>query len=182
MGFWAADDWDMRDCPLLGLTGSVKNRRFRFDCRSAPLNLELKYACWQKFLRGEWVTSSRNNSVHSLIRWLNDLRPKQASFLAQSLSLWESSYRADLKARGLQAEFPSERIIATHQLRSEPHNSSGVSTLRQLYKLLEGTYDERPEEKKATGTFGKWVFPSDHGAATIGSTSQKSHNLGSPLP
>lgn len=147
-GFWAEDAWDMKGCPTPEIKGSTKNRWIHFNCRSASLNFELKYACWQKFARQEWTTRGRTNSIHSLIRWLNALRPRQRSFMTWSLAAWEKSYRADLKKRGLQADYSHAHVNANWELRITRHNGEGVSTLREIYAVLEEAYDVRAEEEK----------------------------------
>ena len=44
-GFWAEDLWDMHHSPAGMLSPNARQRRLRFDCKSAAINGELKYVC-----------------------------------------------------------------------------------------------------------------------------------------
>ena len=120
----------------------------RFRCRSAALNLELRYVCWQRFLRCDWTTSSRNNAIHALIRWLNQLRPQPPSLLAQPLSAWEGAYTAYLQEQGVEASYLCRGPLGKPGPRKYTHANAYLSTLRQAYRLLNEAYDETPEEEK----------------------------------
>jgi integrase len=148
VGFWAADQWDLVDFPVPLRRVRKKSRYLRFTCRSAPLNLELKYACWQKFISRQWNTLWVSPFIHTLIRWLNDLDPPDASFLARNLEEWESSFRAWLSEHGIYTKDRTTRVDAAQQLRCSAKEPAFFHALRQIYAVLQDVYDDRPEEEK----------------------------------
>ena len=56
VGSWAQDEWNLAQCPLE--ERAPRSYKLRFNCVSPSLKTELKYACWQKFQRGEWMAKS----------------------------------------------------------------------------------------------------------------------------
>src|SRR5258708_13319884 len=93
-GFWLQDEWHMDECPL-----SIKKprkaphpnrafrRKIRLQCTSPALTIEVKYACWQKFARGEWLPQAEMYAYHipRLIEWLNHMAPSGSSLFQNSL-------------------------------------------------------------------------------------------------
>jgi len=62
VGFWTQDEWNMDEGPLaprrrakIPDPARPFRRKIRFQCTSPSLAIELKYGCWQKFVRGEWA-------------------------------------------------------------------------------------------------------------------------------
>lgn len=93
-GFWAADVWDLRQCPLAveaHLEGPPL--RLRFDCQALGLNREIKLGYRHKYLSGEWkiTVPEYRIGLHRMVRWLNEQHLDRHSFLEESLSYWELS-------------------------------------------------------------------------------------------
>ena len=86
-GFWERDEWDFAERPLTHETidASHKSRPpvLRFTCLSPALNIELKYACWQKFASGAWSPQLGHYGLflQRTIAWLNQTAPHRASLL-----------------------------------------------------------------------------------------------------
>jgi len=148
VGFWAADQRDLANSPIPITRVRKKPRYLRFNCRSTPLNIELKYACRQKFISGDWSTPWASPYLHTLIRWLNELDPPDASFLTRSLDVWESSLRTWLSEHGIYTKVTTTRVDATQQLRHSAKEPAFFHTLHQIYAVLLDIYDDRLEEEK----------------------------------
>src|SRR5947208_13010303 len=86
VGFWAADEWEMQQCPLVDGNGASYARPLKFNCTSPALNIELKHACWQKFTTGTWSAYWWNQDAYlnRLVSWLNHIAPAGRSLLEES--------------------------------------------------------------------------------------------------
>src|SRR5436853_5488364 len=75
-GMWAEDEWVIQPHRK---DGKPHKHHYHFVCSSPFLNIELKYAFWQKFERGEWKlesnTSQRIYFLHHFVNWLNEIAP-----------------------------------------------------------------------------------------------------------
>ena len=147
-GFWADDNWDMRSCPVEGLSPNSKQRRLRFACKSPTINGELKYVFRKKFVEGQWTSTQELTKIHLLVKWLNSLKSLPVSFMERDLEWWRRSYTAYLKRHGMYRMGTTCRMDGDQQPRVTPRDSAYISTLRQAYLLLGDAYDQRPEQQK----------------------------------
>jgi len=96
-GMWALDVWEIPSRPNIK---RPYTHHYRFTCLSPSLNMELKYAYWQKLERKEWNLGANNSQrvyfLHVLIAWLNEVAPAVASLLEKDLEAWEISLRSYL--------------------------------------------------------------------------------------
>ena len=157
VSFWLEDEWNMDECPLaIKEPKKTPNptRAFRrkicIQCTSSALAIEMKYACWQKFARGEWLPQAEGYAYHipRLVAWLNHVAPTGSSLLQKSLEKWEVSLRSYLVERGNWITAKYRHIDTSFQLRIYAREDHCVHILRQVYQVLEEVYDERPEFEK----------------------------------
>lgn len=151
--FWSGDIWDIKKCPLNKKQYKSRVYQFiQFDCISKSLNIELKYACWQKLERKEWSIGTlwkKASDIENIADWLNSLQSRVSSLVEKNLESLELSLRSYLLQQGkLKVGTPSTRIDSSHQIRTYPRRTIQTSTLRQIYKILQDTYDDRPEYEK----------------------------------
>lgn len=157
VGFWLEDEWNMDECPLT-LKKPKKapdpnrafRRKIRIQCTSPSLTLEVKYACWQKFARGEWQPQAEMYAYHipRLIKWLNHVAPSGSSLLQNSREKWEMSLRSYFVERGSWTTSKQPYLDSSLQRRTYTQEDHIASILRQIYRVLEEAYDERPEFEK----------------------------------
>jgi integrase len=149
--FWAQDEWDMAHCPLFpeGTTGCWK---IHFGCISPALNSELKFACRQKFERGDWPPHYRRlaKDIQPLIAWLNEQAGAVASFLEQTLDHWVVPFRSYLVERGLHRPRARMRLDAAQVPHQHLHDDTRLSILRGIYRILQDACDDRLEYDKDT--------------------------------
>ena len=146
--FWEEDVWDMRSCPVQGLSVKANQRRLRFGCKSQTINGELKYAFSKKFAEGQWTSTQELTKVHLLVKWLNGLKHLPVSLMERDLEWWRRSYTAYLRRCGMYRTGTTRRMDKSQQPRVTPRDSAYVSTLRQAYLVLRDAYDDRPEQEK----------------------------------
>lgn len=148
-GFWAQDEWDMQECPLLE-TATVRYR-IRFICRFTPINHELKYAVWHKFQRGEWAPqyASRAHQLQVLMEWLNTSAICTKSLVEQDLAKLLVSFRTYLTTKGIAQKLVDKRLDGSQTVRVYPKDDPTLSILRQLYRIIEDVYDLREEYEKS---------------------------------
>ena len=145
--FWSQDVWSLSRCPLVRAATSGL-RKFRFTCVSAGLKTELKYACWQKFERGDWAltastTGKYANRVHHLIKWLSTTAPTTQSLLERDSKEWERSFQSYLVSLGKWQEWETTRLNRLQEPYQVIHKDCRLSTLRQIYLLVQDAYDRR---------------------------------------
>lgn len=149
-GFWAQDEWNFAQCPLGNK--STHLGKLRFDSLfSAPLKTELKYACWQKFQRSEWSVSSSawlSKSLKVLVAWLNTSAPGVSSLLDRSIEQWVLSLRSYLLEHQLLRATSIPYLDHQQQIRQYARADSHLSLFRQLYAVLQASYDDREEYDK----------------------------------
>jgi len=150
VGFWAADTWDMAACPLL--TRPLTRHWFiHFGCTSPPLNWELKYACWQKFVRHDWTIATIQAyaaRIHQIVKWLNQAAPDTRSLLEHDLLFWERSLRMYVVEHGLWHASTTRKLNATNAVVEYPKEDPRICIFRAIYRLLQETYDARSEVEK----------------------------------
>jgi integrase/recombinase XerD len=150
-GFWAADKWDMADCPLLPEGATIGHVSISFDCNSPSLNTELKYACRRKFEEGRWSLNGTCSSlarVRAVIRFLKEEAPDTESLLERDLSDWLSTFEAHLKAKSSWCDREATYIDKSQKVRKYRHLDARTSALSQLYQVVQDTRDMRPEHIK----------------------------------
>lgn len=150
-GFWAADEWDMANCPLLPDDATLGHVSINFDCNSPSLNTELKYACWCKIKEGKWSLRGVCASlarVRAVIRFLEDEAPNTESLLEKDLDSWQSAFQAHLKGRGSWCSQEATYIDKSQKVRKYPQPDARISTLRQIYQIVQEARDNRPEHVK----------------------------------
>jgi integrase len=159
-GFWKGDIWDMRASPLqTRLSAKTKQRRLRFGCKSATINGELKYACWKKFSDGHWRNTQELGRVHCMVKWLNSLDPLPASLIRRALDEWRGLYTTYLKQHGMYHQGTTSRMNREQHPCVTSRDSHYISTLRQLYSILESAYDDRPEHEKDVWNLQRMAVP-----------------------
>ena len=159
-GFWKGDIWDMRAIPLpTRFSAKTKQRRLRFVCKSATINGELKYACWKKFSDGDWRNTQELSRVHRMVKWLNSLDALPASLISRGLDEWRGLYTTYLRQRGMYHLGTTSRMDREQHPRVTSRDSHYISTLRQLYSILESAYDDRPEHEKDVWNLQRMAVP-----------------------
>jgi integrase len=159
-GFWKGDIWDMRAIPLpTRLSAKTKQRRLRFVCKSATINGELKYACWKKFSDGDWRNTQELSRVHRMVKWLNSLDALPASLISRGLDEWRGLYTTYLRQRGMYHLGTTSRMNREQHPCVTARDSHYISTLRQLYSILESAYDDRPEHEKDVWDLQRMAVP-----------------------
>ena len=159
-GFWKGDIWDMRAIPLpTRFSAKTKQRRLRFVCKSATINGELKYACWKKFSDGDWRNTQELSRVHRMVKWLNSLDALPASLISRGLDEWRGLYTTYLRQRGMYHLGTTSRMDREQHPRVTSRDSHYISTLRQLYSILESAYDDRPEHEKDVWDLQRMAVP-----------------------
>lgn len=156
-GFWAQDEWDLRQSPL-HIPGTDGCPRARFTCSSAGLNSELKYACWQKLASGTWRFPARTHisRIHCLIAWLNQVAADAPSLLSRGRLEWELSLRTYLHEQGKWRCGETSQLDHTQRPRTYVSDDSRLSTFRQLYRVVEEAYDERSEYDRDIWDLRDW--------------------------
>lgn len=153
-GIWAQDVWLLRDLPIWGADPSKAPPRATMDftCTSPLLNADLKYACWQKFMRREWVSAHVHKKqrvfLAHMCAWLNVVAPRGQSLMEQKVEYWLTSFRSYLAEKGIKVHFSCIRADALHRDRHYTYEAPPVATLRWLYFVIEDFYDTRPEFEK----------------------------------
>ncbi|HWR15513.1 MAG TPA: tyrosine-type recombinase/integrase [Terriglobales bacterium] len=147
-GFWSEDVWDMRCCPVEGLSPNSNQRHLRFECKSPTINGELKYVFRKKFVERQWTSTQELSKIHLLMKWLNSLKHLPVSLMERDLEWWRRSYTAYLKRCGMYRMGTTSRMDGDQQPRITPRDSAYISTLRQAVVLLGDAYDERSEQEK----------------------------------
>jgi len=159
-GFWKGDIWDMRASPLpTRFSAKTKQRRLRFVCKSATINGELKYACWKKFSDGDWRNTQELSRVHRMVKWLNSLDALPASLISRGLDEWRGLYTTYLRQRGMYHLGTTSRMNREQHPCVTARDSHYISTLRQLYSILESAYDDRPEHEKDVWDLQRMAVP-----------------------
>jgi integrase len=159
-GFWKGDIWDMRAIPLpTRFSAKTKQRRLRFVCKSATINGELKYACWKKFSDGDWRNTQELSRVHRMVKWLNSLDALPASLISRGLDEWRGLYTTYLRQRGMYHLGTTSRMNREQHPCVTSRDSHYISTLRQLYSILESAYDDRPEHEKDVWNLQRMAVP-----------------------
>jgi len=159
-GFWKGDIWDMRAIPLpTRFSAKTKQRRLRFVCKSATINGELKYACWKKFSDGDWRNTQELSRVHRMVKWLNSLDALPASLISRGLDEWRGLYTTYLRQRGMYHLGTTSRMNREQHPCVTARDSHYISTLRQLYSILESAYDDRPEHEKDVWDLQRMAVP-----------------------
>jgi integrase len=159
-GFWKGDIWDMRAIPLpTRFSAKTKQRRLRFVCKSATINGELKYACWKKFSDGDWRNTQELSRVHRMVKWLNSLDALPASLISRGLDEWRGLYTTYLRQRGMYHLGTTSRMNREQHPCVTARDSHYISTLRQLYSIMESAYDDRPEHEKDVWDLQRMAVP-----------------------
>jgi integrase/recombinase XerD len=157
-GFWKNDIWDMRRSPVHTRI-TAKQRHLRFRCKTAAVNNELKYACWKKFSDGGWRTTQELSKVHRMVKWLNTVDQLPTSLMSRTFDEWRNQYRSYLKERGMYYQGTTSRMDREQRPRVTSRDSPYISTLRQVYSILESAYDDRPEFEKDVWNLRRMSVP-----------------------
>lgn len=155
VGFWAQDEWRARDCPHQGL--QAQRGVFRFTCTSSAIKIELKYACWQKFLTGAWSQASwrRDGYFHRIVAWLNHTHSQSSTLMEHDISYWQTSLRSYLAEKGLFAPRTRSVLHSSQGIVEYPKSDPTLCMLRQLYLTIEEVFDDRDEYAKDIWDFRK---------------------------
>jgi integrase len=140
-------------------SAKTKQRRLRFGCKSATINGELKYACWKKFSDGDWRNTQELSRVHRMVKWLNSLDALPASLISRALDEWRGLYTTYLRQRGMYHLGTTSRMNREQHPCVTARDSHYISTLRQLYSILESAYDDRPEYEKDVWNLQRMAVP-----------------------
>lgn len=155
VGYWAADVWLFGDCPIQSGkcgNGYALTKPNRFTCIWELLNLEMKYACWQKLERGEWTTNTcwkQGQHLKKLCDFINEITPETNSFLEKPLNVWEICFRTYLVENGLwKKPRMSNYLNKNNELIEYEAVNMDIVFLHQVYKILREDYDDRDEWDK----------------------------------
>ncbi len=146
-GPWAEDIW------VLAPKRPERDRRFlRFTLASPSLKVELKYALWSKFASGQWNIDADQKhlcgQVGCLIQWLNQVTPTIQSMMERSIEQWEALLRIYLVETGRISHKRSKWLSARQEYTEGFLEDPRILLFRQIYKIIEDTYFERPEMEK----------------------------------
>lgn len=158
-GYWALDNWRILDCPIDDGCSEYKGMTIHFTCQSPTIQVELKYACWQKLVRQEWKTKtlwSKAKDIKRLGEWLNAKLPKITTLLERDLIFLVTSFRSYLVNTGAWKGYTQAKLD-TNQQEREYTWSAELNTLRQIYKIIQATYDNRDEYDKEVWDVRKLV-------------------------
>lgn len=153
-GFWAQDEWNMAECPLVN--GQMHWPKggyvdvYRFTCLSPALNTELKYACWYCFSHGLWspLVFGRAARLHRLIDWLNQTAPHACSLLEQSRERSQISFRSYLCERDRWHPHKITKLRASHETYQIVQDDMRIYLFNRLYDIIAAAYDDREEYDK----------------------------------
>jgi len=111
---------------------------------------EIKYACWQKFQNKEWsiTTTTTINCINAVVKLLSTVAIKTSSLLQKEFKQWEMSMRSYLVERGKAVKRTYSVIDSNQTRKMAVAESNCISTLRQIYKVIQAAYDDRPEYEK----------------------------------
>ena len=160
-GYWAAEIWDLRDCPLGHRRGHT-SRYVRFACASEALNTELKFAVWQTVARGEWTLDTlavQASHVRLIAEWANQEATGLSSIVEYPLDWCVASFRAFLRERGTLRAGTRRALNRRQELVEYPIDDKRIFTLRRLYRVIADAYDERPEHEKDRWDLRKLGIP-----------------------
>jgi integrase/recombinase XerD len=135
-GFWKGDIWDMR-------------------ASSLPTRLSAK----KKFSDGDWRNTQELSRVHRMVKWLNSLDALPASLISQAFDEWRGLYTTYLKQHGMYHQGTTSRMDREQHPCVTSRDSHYISTLRQLYSILESAYDDRPEHEKDVWNLQRMAVP-----------------------
>jgi integrase len=153
-GFWAQDEWNIAECPLIDAamrsSESFRPDVFRFTCLSPSLNVELKYACWRKFVSGAWSPQvwGYGARLHRIIGWLNQTAPDARSLLEKSQEKSALSLRSHLVEQGQWSVQYVTKLDRSQQIRQYPKVDPCASFFNQIYDIIQEAYDDREEYEK----------------------------------
>jgi integrase/recombinase XerD len=150
-GFWAEDVWTFTlSSQVKGKTQS--GRRFiRFGILSPSLKTEIKYALRQHLdLLGKNPASVSyiRTRMNKIITWLNQAAPRGNSLLERRLEEWVLSLRSYLMNTGQFQTRRSSYLTAAQAVVGYSLDDNCIGLFRQLYKIIEDNYDDRPETEK----------------------------------
>jgi len=151
IGFWAADKWDMAECPLLPVGKTIRHTFIEFRFSSETLNIELKYACWHKFNGGGWspvAAPTAISRVRTIMQFLQEMYPDTQSLLERELDEWLSALRAYLMRNGLWTGNSVVHIDKSQTIRLYQAEDSRLSTFRGIYRVVLDRRETRPEYEK----------------------------------
>jgi integrase/ferredoxin len=147
-GMWGEDVWTFPlDKPPKGHRCFV---RFRFTCREASLNTELKVALKDKHERGVWRAKHRTwaRYFHTLVDWLKTAAPGCRSLLEWDEEAWETSLRAYLEEQHLYQPHAKSWLNAAQELVPSRDEDPRIALLRHIYRCVADAYDGRAEWEK----------------------------------
>lgn len=150
-GFWAADVWDMADCPLLPKDRPLGHVTLHFDCLVPALNGELKYACLRKLTEGHWTLRGVCPSlarVRTVIQFLKATAPEATSLLERDLDSWLATLHVYLHENVAWGDRETTCLDQFQQPHTYVQPDPCISTLRQLYQVVQAARDPRAEYAK----------------------------------
>jgi len=158
--FWSQNEWDMSRSSL---SQSPLKRPviFRFKCQAENINTELKYACWQRLINGDWRLTSGSHITHQinrLTRWLNEVALATQSLLEKSVDQWELSLRTYLVENGMYHSRTKVWLDRTQTLRKVQADDRALEVFRVIYQLIANAYDNRSEYEKDVWDLRKMGF------------------------
>ena len=127
-------------------------QQWHFSFTSLSLKIEIKYALWQKFERGEWKQDAnmdyvRRSLIH-LVQWLNQMPFTVQSFLEKSLEQWEIGLRSYLIEVGQYRQRKQKILLVTQTYRESLGEDTCIRLFRQIYTIIQDAYDDRRETDK----------------------------------
>src|SRR5258707_652693 len=164
-GFWAQDEWNMAECPLVNehmrwpKGGYVDI--YRFTCTSPGLNTELKYACWYCFSQGIWapLVYGRAVRLHRIIDWLNQAMSHACSLLERSREKSQVSLRSYLNEQGRWHPHKITKMRASHETYQIIQDDMGIYLFNRIYDIIASAYDDREEYDKVIWDVRKLGLP-----------------------
>lgn len=172
IGFWAQGEWDMAECPLVPAANFPEGTMFqklKFDCVSPSINIELKYACWQKFERGEWSLKTQTHQVlvRRIIAWLNHIHSSGTSILELNNKSGKRSLRCFLEKNGWLRNVTKPHLNKDMNIVRHKNPDQHFCAFRQIINMLNEFYDDRPEYEKNRWNIKKMGFSSSQVKAEV---------------
>jgi integrase len=153
-GFWAQDEWNMAECPLVNEHTHWPKRgyvdAYQFTGLSSAVSIELKYACWYCFSQGIWapLVYGRAARLHRIISWLKHTAPLASSLLERSREKAQVSLRSYLSEQGRWHPHRITKLKASQETYQITQDDMCIYLFNRLYEIIEQAYDDRDEYDK----------------------------------
>ncbi len=179
-GYWWRDTWKPEENPLKPTTAPERKSRklaLHFEkIQSISLRTEMKFACYQRFLKGEWSYGYLHGetavAVNKYLSNFFDQHANLESLLEKSFSEWEILLRTFLVKNNLYRSRKRQYVfLKTGEIKESERDDRRIYTLRRIYEAIESAYDNREEWEKDIWRFSNLgIIPCPTGAKKLNFT------------